>query len=250
MTAYSGGKQKIGKRIAEKIHNETLKIIETDNFILKGYVEPFCGMCGVYQHIPNLFNEFNIKYKASDINKNVILMWKELQNGWLPPENITEREYDRLKHNGETSAIKGYIGHQYSFGGKYFKGYAEKYGKVFNSRKLISNLSDIASKLKNVSFTNGDYEKFSKLKNYVIYCDPPYIGTECHYQEKFDHKLFYEWCVFMSKNNIVFLSEYNAPKYFRNILSISNKLTGISPSIKKSKRKKRNKVRTEKLYVL
>jgi hypothetical protein len=53
----------------------------------------------------------------------------------------------------------------------------------------------------------------------------------------------------MSKNNIVFVSEYKKPRNnFNLVLSIKNKLTGISPSQKKSKRK--SKRREEKLYIV
>ena len=85
--------------------------------------------------------------------------------------------------------------------------------------------------MKNVKFSSGDYKKFSNLKN-IIYCDPPYRDTKCHYIEKFDHKDFYDWCNKMSHNNIIFLREYKAPKQFKKIMSITNKLTGISPSLR------------------
>ena len=50
-----------------------------------------------------------------------------------------------------------------------------------------------------------------------------------------------------NKDNIVFVSEYKIPrKNFKLILSIKNKLTGISPSQKKSKSKKRE----EKLFIV
>ena len=72
MTSYSGGKQKIGQRIAEKIYNESIKILQNEEFKIEGYAEPFCGMMGVFHHIPELFN----KNKANDINESVLEMWK------------------------------------------------------------------------------------------------------------------------------------------------------------------------------
>ena len=91
MTRYSGGKQKIGQRIAEKIYNESIKISQNEECKIDGYVEAFCGMMGVFQHIPELFNKNDeIKYKANDINESVVEMWKSLQNGWVPPTSISE----------------------------------------------------------------------------------------------------------------------------------------------------------------
>ena len=45
MTAYHGGKQRIGKAIAQKIYDTTLDLEEDGKIIFKGYCEPFCGMC-------------------------------------------------------------------------------------------------------------------------------------------------------------------------------------------------------------
>lgn len=45
-----------------------------------GYLEPFCGILGVYQHIPRLFQDHpSLKYRAGDINESVIKIWKK----WL-----------------------------------------------------------------------------------------------------------------------------------------------------------------------
>jgi hypothetical protein len=247
MTSYHGGKQKFGKEIAYEIFLNSLDILEKQNNIeIKGYCEPFCGMMGVYQHIHDIFDN-KIKYKAGDLNESVILLWKKLKNGWKPPKKISENEYNEIK-NSRNSALKGYVGHQYSFGGKYFKGYAPKYGKIFDSEKVIDKLSIMGKKFKDVEYKYGDYTQYSNLKNYIIYCDPPYSNTESHYTSSFDSEKFYDWCIKMSKNNIVFVSEYKNPRNFNLILSIKNKLTGISPSQKKSKRK--SKKREEKLYIV
>ncbi len=50
----------------------------------------------------------------------------------------------------------------------------------------------------------------------------------------------------MSKNNLVFVSEYNAPDDFIEIWSKSSKLSGVS----KNEGKHKSKVRIEKLYVV
>lgn len=55
MTAYHGGKQRLGKKLAEIIVDTSLDIVEDENWEIKGYCEPFCGMLGVYRHIPDFF---------------------------------------------------------------------------------------------------------------------------------------------------------------------------------------------------
>jgi len=75
---YHGGKTRIGKYISEKI----LKLIEISNPKIDGYMEPFCGMCGVLVHV---VEKSDLKsYVASDTNASVIKMWKSLINGWKP----------------------------------------------------------------------------------------------------------------------------------------------------------------------
>lgn len=164
MTAYHGGKQLLGYDIACDIVNTVTRSTRK----IKGYCEPFCGMLGVYQHIPKLF-ERRISFKAGDINKSVIQMWKALQNGWIPPSKCSKKEYDKLRYNS----------------------------------------------------------KSSKLKGYVIYCDPPYENSR-YYDEDgskrdFDHDYFWDWCRTMSKNNIVFISSYNTPKDFTVIRKYKTK---------------------------
>lgn len=262
MTSYHGGKQRIGKKLAQIIVEESVDISEDEGFNIKGYCEPFCGMLGVYQHIPELYEKedlIRLKYKAGDTNKSVIMMWEEAQKGWKPPKKVSEKRYNYVR-DASDSAEKGYVGHQYGFGGKYFKGYAPKYGKTIDSTNASSKVVKIADNLSDVSFSHGSYTQYSNLKNYVIYCDPPYGYTEQHYrnsvtsskakdnssQSQFDNEKFHDWCRHMSKNNIVFISEYTAPKDFKQIWSNTSKLTGVS----KSEGKHNSKIRTEKLYML
>ena len=102
MTSYHGGKQRIGKKLANIIVEESVVIAENEGLKIKGYCEPFCGMLGVYQHIPNLYdNELNLRskeglenlnYVAGDTNNSVVMMWKAAQKGWKPPTKVSEKK--------------------------------------------------------------------------------------------------------------------------------------------------------------
>ena len=121
-------------------------------------------------------------------------------------------------------------------------------GKTKDSTKASNSVHKIATNLRNVSITNGTYTQFSNLKNYIIYCDPPYDNTIKRYYKKgdklqFDHDLFWDWCRYMADENIVFVSGYKAPSDFECIFSSSHKLTGISPG-------GNNKKRVEKLFIM
>jgi len=148
MTSYHGGKQRIGSQLAEIVFFLTNQLENDDLIEVKGYCEPFCGMLGVYQHIPKLF-QYHIpkfEYKAGDTNESVIKMWQNAQKGWKPPTKTTKTEYDNLK-DAPSSALKGYIGHQYSYGGQYFMGCAPSYGKTLDSTKASIKVQKISQEL-------------------------------------------------------------------------------------------------------
>jgi DNA adenine methylase len=229
MTSYHGGKQRIGKKLAQIIWLVSSLVEIQENITFHGYCEPFCGMLGVYQHIPELFSGTSIlEYKAGDINESVTKMWKKAQKGWVPPSECLEEKYEKLKRTKASSAEKGFIGHQYSFGGQYFKGYNKKYDNTKNSVAAANRIVNISQVLSDVIFTSGEYSQFSGLSKYVVYCDPPYKNTECHYVDEnlvkhgFDHDKFWEWCRKMSKNNLVIVSENTAPNDFIEIFQIKS----------------------------
>ena len=70
MTHYPGGKRKIGHDISIIIHQFVVQFEEQIHHKFNGYCEPFCGMLGVYQHIPDLFCHHKppLKYLAGDRN--------------------------------------------------------------------------------------------------------------------------------------------------------------------------------------
>jgi site-specific DNA-adenine methylase len=153
-------------------------------------------------------------------------MWEDCSTGWIPPTYTTEEEYNNLKLSSSDSALKGYIGHQYSFGGQFFNGYAPKYGKNIDSTRASNNVTRISNILQDVNFTSGSYETLSYLKNYIIYCDPPYNNTICRYKEKFDNDKFILWCRCMAEDNIVIVSEYSRPKDTKCIFTKDVRLVG------------------------
>ncbi len=227
MTAYHGGKFRHGKEIADII-----KIIydkqSPDSIV--GYIEPFCGMCGVYRHIVNLLPR-KLKYIASDQHDSLILMWKALQDGWTPPKDCSIKKYGKLKQS-EPSPEKAYIGFGASFGGIYYSGHKTKYDTSICDNSL--RIKTYASDMKHVKFLKRDYNHYTleKYNKYIIYCDPPYEHTDSnHYYDdnktrkllSFDNKKFWAWCRNMSKNNIVIISEFSAPSDFISIYEFNSK---------------------------
>ncbi len=56
----------------------------------------------------------------------------------------------------------------------------------------------------------ADYHNIEILPNSVIYCDPPYFGTEKYMGAGFDHEAFYDWCE--RQTQPLFISEYWMPE--------------------------------------
>jgi len=221
---YFGGKQKISKYIAEVINDIP------GNY----YYEPFVGGGSVLEKVSKHTRI------ASDINKYLISMYNSLQNGWIPPKSVSEEEYNYIKNNKEEDlALAGFVGFGCSFGGKFFGGYARDKRKKEDFAFTASNsLINQLPKIKNVEFFCGNYLCFAPI-NYIIYCDPPYVGTTKYSNESFDHELFWKTMRKWSKNNIVFISEYVAPNDFECVLEIPtrtdmrNKNNNLIPRVEK-----------------
>lgn len=62
-----------------------------------------------------------------------------------------------------------------------------------------------------VTATSEDYREYEHREGDVVYCDPPYAGTE-GYGGEFDHDAFWEWV--RTRTYPVYVSEYLAPDDF------------------------------------
>ena len=63
--------------------------------------------------------------------------------------------------------------------------------------------------LESLHATFKSYDEVEILPNSVIYCDPPYRGTDS-YKNEFDHERFYKWCE--KQKEITLISEYFMPE--------------------------------------
>lgn len=207
---YLGAKHLIGNEISSFLYN----IVSPD--IVDGYFEPFCGSLGVFKQMI----KYNYKkYIASDLQPDIILMWKKLQDNRLKlPETFNEELWKQLKKSESPNALKAVAGFGMSFGGKYFSGYIQKYAKDSNRdfyKEFKNSLNKIQKIIQkpNIKFYNKSYDSWNP-NNMLIYCDPPYKNTTGYDTGDFDHVNFWETMRKWSKNNYVFISEETAPKDF------------------------------------
>ena len=211
MTSYSGGKSRIGKEIV----NFITAYCEKNKKKISKYWEPFVGMCGTMRYVKCH------KKIGSDVHRELIEMWQALQNGWIPPKNVSKKEFMEMKYNQRVPGyVRAFVGHGYAYSGSYFSAYKQTKGRNFGE-EAYNGVMKVLPAVRDVNFVNLSYDnvKMSKIRGWVVYCDPPYAKTRAKignsYVGSFDHDKFWNWVRNMSKNNFVFVSELTAPKDFQ-----------------------------------
>ena len=172
-------------------------------------------------------------------------MYQAIQSGWHPPQSLTKEEYEYIKNNkDEKPHLTGFVGFGCSFAGKWFGGYAKSDDKRNYCLNAYNSVMSKMNNLKDAKFLCKDYKELNP-KNSVIYCDPPYQGTTQYDKNivgDFDTEQFWEYMRKWSKDNLVFISEYNAPEDFVCVWQKEVKL-----DIRDSNNKKKERI--EKLFV-
>jgi len=238
---YMGSKNRIAKDIVPFIM-ESLSLKQY-------YVEPFVGGC-------NMIDKIGGYSIGADNNLFLIEMWKKLQQGWIPPKEITRETYNKYRtmyntgsYTKEDESMIGYVGFNGSYGGRFFDGgYAgittTKQGKIRNyPLEAYNNIMKQVKNIKNVKFIHSDYQALEIPKDSVIYCDPPYADTKKYKSAKdFNIEAFWQWCRDKkSEGHQIFISEYKAPDDFKCIwqkevkssLSANGKIGGNKNSIER-----------------
>lgn len=199
---YMGGKSRIAKELAG------VMLGLSDNRAV--YVEPFVGGGAVAEQMSTHFGEVHL----SDLHPDLMMMWNAVINeGWVPPTEVTYEQYQELRYATEPSALRGFVGFGCSFGGRWFEGYARYQDTNFAQ----SSHNVVTRQAKKIGAANVFVADFSRLPAVsaapVIYCDPPYADTKGYSKTgAFPHDTFWakaeEWS---DAGAHVFVSEYNAP---------------------------------------
>lgn len=238
---YMGSKSRIAKDIVPIIQEYI------DNNNITKYWEPFVGGA-------NVIDKISCNQKVgSDKNKYLIALLCHVRDGKELYESVSKELYDKARNAykcGDTSEFEdwqiGNIGFLASYNGRWFDGgYAKagyektKNGERFRDyyRESKDNLLKQAPQLKDCRFGSLDYVNY-RPKECLVYCDPPYQGTKQYANATaFDYNLFWTTMREWSKDNIVIISEENAPDDFECIweqaVSRSIKATGKSKSVEK-----------------
>jgi DNA adenine methylase len=230
-----GSKSRIAKHIIPIIQNYI------DDNDINIYVEPFVGGA-------NVIDKIKCRHKFGyDINEYLIELLNAVKNKQELPIEVPREVYNSVRSNKDSFPkwYVGAVGFLASYNGRFFDGgfaQAGYEGKRYRDYYAESkrNILEQADYFQDTYFGVLDYRN-SILKNdkgLLIYCDPPYEGTKQFSNSKnFDHKEFWETMRNWSKNNIVLISEQNAPDDFECIwqqeVSRSIKSTDKSTSVEK-----------------
>lgn len=229
---YQGGKYKLRKQISNIIN----KHYESN----KTFVSLFCGSC----HVESLVEFDNII--LNDKNEYLIAMWKEFFNGREFTNKVSREEYYYIKeHCKEDKGLYGLVGFGASFGGKFWGGYAtNSVGHNYLNSAIEANIK-ITDNLKkhNTILLSKDYKEVIFPLNSVVYCDIPYFNTTKYSKGmSIDYTEFWDYMRVLSKDNIVFISEMQAPEDFIVIFEKQQQRT-------MDRNKDNIKISTEKLFV-
>lgn len=197
---YLGGKSKTWKQIVS-----FLESVREDN---QPYIEPFVGGAWVLQGMSG-------KRAASDANKALITLYSHLQLGWVPPVDVDEEMYARLKSVQDADdPLTAFVGFGVSFGGKWFGGFARSNVSRNYASNAKNSLLKQLPKIQDTEFSHKSYLDYAPT-GALIYCDPPYANTTGYDGVgAFDSSLFWETMRVWSKDNTVVISEYSAPEDF------------------------------------
>jgi len=237
---YVGGKVRISKWIKDQLEPLVPKHLK--------YLEPFMGGGAVLSKMAPLFQKGCIF--AGDAHEDLILMWKALQRGWIPPERVSRQEYEELR-TAPPSALRGFVGFGSSFSGKWFGGYVDRAYDIhadymmppFSATARRAVLADVEN-FRDAELHCTSYSNWNPHEGVLVYCDPPYAGSLGYSgTDKFNHDEFWETMRKWSRQGAsVFVSEYRAPSDFVVFAERSRKV------MLRATKGEEQEIRTERLF--
>ncbi len=119
---------------------------------------------------------------GNDINTDLIRMFQAVQNGWVPPDSVSNDEYNEVRKGGAEKyppELIAFVAIGCSYSGKWWGGYARGNANDGTPRNycIESKKNLMSQNIKDVTFTSGNYFEMQIPTDSIIYCDPPYAGT-------------------------------------------------------------------------
>lgn len=177
-------------------------------------------------------------FERKDTDPYVALCWSFSNNG---RDYLYSREIEPWKRALHYARVFGDRSLLQEFGINYSDGsrrdimenygyYRRKYIEWYGANVTIGDINHAGElqSLERLQITNLSYDQVAIHADSVIYCDPPYKGTNKYNVGDFNHEAFYDWCC---KQTVpVFISEYQMPAdrfkcvaEFKHIMRVNKK---------------------------
>ena len=201
---YLGGKSRIAKRIAAH-----LEALAAPGVLIE---DRFCGALSVAAAIKHR------PLRVADANAALVCTLRAVQDGWVPPESLSEAEYAVLKATRDpTDPLTAFAAAGCSFGGSWFSGYAgtarRSSGDYTYAAMASRSLLRKCGALGNVRVECADYRYPTPVAGDICYLDPPYANAAGYPAcEDFDHEEFWNVATAWARSGVIVrVSEYAAP---------------------------------------
>lgn len=206
---WSGSKRSQSEEIINRIKDK-----EYDT-----YYEPFCGGCSVLFQLLHSNKKFK-KYICSDINNDLISLWKMIKDN---PNKIIEeytKMWNELNVDDDKERKKQYFYMvrdrfnksknpcdfmfimrtttngmpRYNKSGEFNNSFHVTRNGIIPSTfaKIVKEWSDVLNKF-NVQFIHRSYNEIITTENDFVYLDPPYANTKGMYYGTIDYNMLWGW---------------------------------------------------------
>lgn len=195
---YLGGKSRIAKKLAAKIHEIVPDATE--------FWDPFCGGLSMSAALSE-----HGRVVATDACAPLIALYEGVRAGWVPPDHIDRETWQNARSLPDSDPMKAFAGFGVSFGGKWFGGYRKhepgKSEHIYTKRGLLRDVPKVAN-FAQIDWLAVEPQKIDAVK----YLDPPYRGTHGYAgAPPFDFDRFVRRVAEWSRFEHLFISEYEFP---------------------------------------
>jgi site-specific DNA-adenine methylase len=243
---YKGSKNKIAKLVVDKLPEAETFV---DLFFGGGAITHRAMLTGKYKNfiindidarLPKFFKdcikgEYTVENHSEWISRDkfnankendayIALIWSFGNNGkdYIYGKNIEDmkRAYHKAIYEDDIETLKPY-GYTLSKSDKnsVYERYLDYQKQIKQRLQVVKRLQSLQSlqSLQNLQSYGIDYQEVPIPDNALIYCDIPYVNTNCGKYNNFNHERFYEWA---EKQYNIFISEYWMPDNFIEIARI------------------------------
>jgi len=219
---YLGGKFRLRKVIAGFVNDA---IREKGSAF---YVEPFVGGNNISALVNPTCDGWipGVRKYLFDANLALINLYRAIQYGWVPPDEMSADQYAVLKRaNDATNPLTAFAAVGCSFGGKWWGGYAtnQPHNGIDYARAAKRRLTE---KLATGSlFACVPFLTVDPHPSAVFYLDPPYDSTTGYAGcPPFDNRTFWVHAAYLvRKGATVLVSEYRPPPVPHTLLHVQAK---------------------------